>query len=86
MEDITLAHAKDHLEELFELASLGEDVRISDPKLRTVRLLAVEVTGIDGLFPAPVFGLLEGKAELTLEQALAPLTDDELAWLSGVTS
>jgi len=41
MEDVTLAHAKEHLEELIVRAALGEEVRISDPKLGTVRLSAV---------------------------------------------
>ena len=84
MEDVTLAHAKDHLEELFERASKGEDVRISDPKLGTIKLQPV--VGSIGPYPAPVFGLMAGKAHLTLEQALEPLTEDELAWLSGETS
>lgn len=30
MDTVTLAHAKEHLEELMERASKGEDVRISD--------------------------------------------------------
>jgi len=39
MEDVSLAHAKTHLEELIARASRGEDVRISDPEFGTVRLL-----------------------------------------------
>ena len=41
MEDISLAHAKDHLEELIERAAKGEDIRISDARLGTVRLAPV---------------------------------------------
>ena len=41
MEDVDLRHAKEHLEELVERAARGEDVRITDPKLGTVRLTAV---------------------------------------------
>ena len=41
MEDVTLTHAKEHLEELIERAARGEDVRISDPRLGTVKLQAV---------------------------------------------
>ena len=85
MEDVTLAHAKDHLEELSERASKGEDVRISDPKLGSIKLQPVAM-GSDGPYPAPIFGVMAGKADLTLEQALEPLTEDELAWLSGETS
>ena len=85
MEDVTLAHAKDHLEELIERASKGEDVRISDPKLGTIKLQPV-TPGSDGLYPERIPGLMKGKASLTLEQALEPLTEEELAWLSGETS
>jgi prevent-host-death family protein len=41
MEDVSVAQAKDHLEELIERAARGEDIRISDGKLRTVRLTPV---------------------------------------------
>ena len=41
MDDVNLAQAKDHLEELMARAANGEDVRITDPKLGTVRLLRV---------------------------------------------
>ena len=41
MEDVDLRHAKEHLEELVERAARGEDVRITDPKLGTVRLTAL---------------------------------------------
>jgi antitoxin (DNA-binding transcriptional repressor) of toxin-antitoxin stability system len=41
MDDISLIDAKDHLEELMARAARGEDVRITDPKLGTVKLLRV---------------------------------------------
>lgn len=41
MENVTLSHAKEHLEELIARAAQGEDVRISDPRLGTVRLAPV---------------------------------------------
>ena len=41
MENVTLDHAKDHLEELIERAARGEDIRISDTKLGTVRLAPI---------------------------------------------
>jgi hypothetical protein len=41
MEDVTLAHAKEHLEELIERAARVEEVRISDPKVGTVKLTPV---------------------------------------------
>jgi antitoxin (DNA-binding transcriptional repressor) of toxin-antitoxin stability system len=41
MEDVDLRHAKEHLEELLERAAKGEDVRITDPRLGTIRLTAI---------------------------------------------
>lgn len=41
MEDVSLADAKDHLEDLMARAARGEDVRITDPELGTVKLLRV---------------------------------------------
>ena len=41
MEDVTLAQAKEHLEELVARAARGEDVRIKDPKHGSVRLTPV---------------------------------------------
>jgi antitoxin (DNA-binding transcriptional repressor) of toxin-antitoxin stability system len=41
MDNVDLNHAKEHLEDLIARATSGEDVRISDPKLGTVRLLPV---------------------------------------------
>ena len=84
MEDVTLAHAKEHLEDLMRRAAAGEDVRISDPELGTVQLTAA--TG--------------GRADVTLERKpgqwkgrftvpdrlFEPLSDDELSWLSGKRS
>jgi hypothetical protein len=43
MEAVTLAYAKEHLEELIERATNGEDIRTSDERLGTVRLLPVGV-------------------------------------------
>jgi antitoxin (DNA-binding transcriptional repressor) of toxin-antitoxin stability system len=41
MDDISLPDAKEHLEELLARAVRGEDVRITDPKVGTVKLTAV---------------------------------------------
>lgn len=38
MEDVTLSHAKQHLEELIARAARGEEITISDPVLGTVIL------------------------------------------------
>jgi antitoxin (DNA-binding transcriptional repressor) of toxin-antitoxin stability system len=41
MEDIDLRQAKEQLEDLIQRATRGEDVRISDPKVGTVRLTPI---------------------------------------------
>jgi prevent-host-death family protein len=84
MEDVSLAQAKDHLEELIERATRGEDVRISDPRLGTVRLqpVAERPTG-----EAPERRPGRWKGRFTVPARLfEPLTDEELAWLSGERS
>ena len=43
MDDINLADAKAHLEDLIQRAQRGEDVRISDPRLGTVQLRPLSV-------------------------------------------
>ena len=39
MEDVSLAHAKEHLEELVRRAAAGEEVRIVDPEIGAVTLV-----------------------------------------------
>ena len=75
MEDVSLTHAKDHLEELIERASKGEDIRISDPKLGTVRLQPVPAAL--GERPQRRPGRLKGK--LTVPARLfEPMSEEEL--------
>ena len=90
MEDVTLAHAKEHLEELIAKAARGEAVRIADPKHGTVRLLP-EPT-YDVLAPRvtdtmPPFvplkeprtpGRLAGKIPPPPDGFFDPLTEEEL--------
>ena len=83
MEDVTLDHAKDHLEELIERAARGEDIRISDPKLGTVKL--EPVAGTANLEGKRRPGRWKGRFTVP-ERLFEPLTDDELAWLSGERS
>ena len=97
MGDVSLAHAKDHLEELIKRAANGEDIRISDPKLGTVRLLRVRAPDLlsprvtDTMEPfVPlakdrVPGRLKGRFTVP-ERLFEPLTEEELAWLSGERS
>jgi antitoxin (DNA-binding transcriptional repressor) of toxin-antitoxin stability system len=81
MEDVSLAQAKDHLEELIERATKGEDVRISDPRLGTVRLQPVAIAGRPERRPGRWKGRFTVPARL-----FEPLTEEELAWLSGERS
>jgi len=86
MEDVSLTHAKDHLEELIERAAKGEDIRISDPKLGTVKLLPIGAAG-GAEKPRPDRRPGRWKGRLTVpERLFEPLTDEEMAWLSGERS
>lgn len=87
MQDVSLAHAKDHLEELIARASRGEDVRISDPELGTVRLLPVADadTSLENQRPPRRPGRWKGRFVVP-ERLFEPLTEEELAWLSGERS
>jgi antitoxin (DNA-binding transcriptional repressor) of toxin-antitoxin stability system len=87
MEDISLADAKDRLEELIERAANGEDIRISDPNFGTVRLERVtdEATDQQRQYPERRPGRWKGRFTVP-ERLFDPLTDDELAWLSGERS
>ena len=84
MEDVTLPHAKEHLEELMERAARGEDVRISDPKVGTMRLVPSEPAADRP--QGVIFGQWSHLPEVPLDRLLAPLTDEELEWLSGERS
>jgi prevent-host-death family protein len=87
MEDVDLRHAKEHLEELIERARRGEDVRISDPALGSVRLVpAGQSQDAASLFPKRIPGLMKGMASIPDEKLFEPLSEEELAWLSGETS
>ena len=85
MDDVSLAHAKDHLEELIQRASRGEDIRISDPRLGTVKLMAVAAPGEAKPRPERRPGRWKGRFSVP-ERLFEPLTEEELAWLSGERS
>lgn len=75
MENVALDKAKVHLEELIERAAHGEDVRISDPKHGTIRLMRVDE---DERPRKPRrLGLLEGKMKVP-ERLMEPMTEEEL--------
>jgi antitoxin (DNA-binding transcriptional repressor) of toxin-antitoxin stability system len=89
MENIDVRHAKEHLEDLMERAKRGEDVRISDPKLGTVRLLPVRTLDVsaprvtDTMEPfVPLakkrkLGHLQGKMTVPA-RLMEPMTEEEL--------
>ena len=90
MEDVTLAHAKENLEELIARAQRGEDVRIADPKVGKVRLTFIREVDLtaprvtDTMEPfVPLKkprkpGRLAGKIPPPPEGFFDPLTDEEL--------
>jgi antitoxin (DNA-binding transcriptional repressor) of toxin-antitoxin stability system len=88
MEDVTLSHAKEHLEDLLARAARGEDVRISDPKLGTVKLQPVpaDIARAEPPYPKRIPGLMKGLVIISDETLFDPLTEAELDWLSGETS
>ena len=84
MEDVTLTHAKEHLEDLIRRAAAGEDVRISDPEIGTVRLTPA-TDGRAEATPERKPGQWKGRFTVP-DRLFEPLSDDELSWLSGERS
>jgi antitoxin (DNA-binding transcriptional repressor) of toxin-antitoxin stability system len=87
MEQVTLAEAKEHLDDLMQRAARGEDVRIVDPELGTVRLTPVaDVTSprvTDAMPPLAKrtqkrqLGRLEGKMQVP-DKLMEPMSEEEL--------
>jgi antitoxin (DNA-binding transcriptional repressor) of toxin-antitoxin stability system len=89
MEDVSLAHAKDHLEELIRRAAKGEDIRISDTELGTVRLTPIRIPDVlaprvtDTMEPFVALGRdrvpgrLKGKMKVPA-RLMEPMTEEEL--------
>ena len=89
MEQVTLAEAKENLDELMQRAARGEDVRIADPKLGTVKLqpVAMDVaTATRVMNTVPLFeplkqnrvpGRLSGVMQVPT-RLMEPMSDDEL--------
>ncbi len=85
MEDVTVAEAKEKLEDLISRAAHGEDVRITDSRFGTVRLLPVPAHPDLEQLPERRPGRWKGR--LTVPARLfEPLTEAELKWLSGEAS
>ena len=85
MDAIPLEKAKEQLEDLIAQAAKGEEVRITDPRHGIARLI-VEAPVKDGISPKRVPGRWKGRVHIPEDSLLAPLSDDELAWLSGEQS
>jgi antitoxin (DNA-binding transcriptional repressor) of toxin-antitoxin stability system len=89
MEDVSLTHAKDHLEELVRRAARGEEIHISDATLGTVRLTRVRAPDLHAprvtdtmevFLPLPkdrVPGRLKGKMKVP-ERLMEPMSEEEL--------
>jgi prevent-host-death family protein len=78
MEDIPLTHARDHLEELIERAAKGEDIRISDPRLGTVRLQPVDpARASEASRPERRPGRWKGRFTVP-ERLFEPLSEEDL--------
>lgn len=78
MEDVTLSHAKAHLEELIARALEGDDICIVDPERGRVKL-APAASPDSSLQRSP--GRWTGRLAVP-ERLFEPLTEQELAWLS----
>ncbi len=89
MDNVDIAHAKEHLEELIERARRGEDVRISAPTIGTVRLTPVAEPDVTAprvtdtmepfvpLVQDRVPGRLAGKMQVPA-RLMEPMTEEEL--------
>ncbi len=77
MEDVSVAHAKEHLEELVARAARGEEISIVDPKVGKVKLTLTGTTVTRARKPRQL-GLLEGKMKVPA-RLLEPITDEEFA-------
>ena len=91
MEQVTLAEAKENLDELMQRAARGEDVRIVDPKLGTVKLQPVADKGAEAetlsdieplkhkRVPGRLAGVMQSPARL-----MEPMSEEELRdWYGG---
>ena len=74
MEQVTLAEAKENLDELMQRAARGEDVRIVDPKLGTVKLQPVAGAIVQKRTP----GRWKDRLTEPPHDFFDPMSDDEL--------
>ncbi len=80
MEDVSIKQAKEHLEELLARAAEGEEVRITDPKLGTIKLQVIEPAAKRKVKRVP--GRLAATHKVP-EGLFDPLPEDELKRWTG---
>ena len=78
MEDVSLAQAKEQLEDLVARAARGEDVRISDPRGTTVKLTPVAISALEAPRKPRVPGQLKGILPPPPDDFFDPMTEEEL--------
>lgn len=78
MEDVNLQHAKEHLEELIARAARGEDVRIAQPGVATVKLIVVETAAADKPKPERRPGRWKDRLPNLPDDFFDPLPEEEL--------
>lgn len=83
MESIPLAEAKDRLDELVQRAASGEEIVIADPKAGRVRLQPLPTATTAEGQPKRIAGRWKGRIHIPDDRLLEPLTEEELAWMSG---
>jgi hypothetical protein len=84
MEDVSIAQAKEQLEELVVRAARGEDVSIVDPRVGKIKLMVVS-NGVARSRKPRRLGLLEGRMKAPA-RLLEPMTEEELAdWYGDQT-
>ena len=78
METIDLRHAKERLEELLVRAANGEDVRISDPRVGTIRLTAVVAANVQHQRPKRLPGRWKHRLPEPPAGFFDPMSDEDL--------
>jgi antitoxin (DNA-binding transcriptional repressor) of toxin-antitoxin stability system len=82
MDRYDISYAREHLDELVDRARRGEDVTIHDPRRGDMKLVPASQAARQRI----VFGQWKHLPEIPEERLLAPLSEDEVSWLSGETS
>ena len=85
MDRYDIAYAREHLSELMDKAARGEEVSIIDPERGTFRLAPEGLDAVVSPPVRPVFGQWKGRMTVPA-RLFEPLSDEELAWLSGENS